>query len=396
MRTRRRFSLGFVLSTFLLSWILGAPPALASSHPIKIGVIYPFTGPLAGLSELYRPGTEIAFEQAGYQVAGRKIQLIFEDTEAKPDVGLTKTRKLVERDKVDLLIGPVSSAVALAIRDYVANSGVPMIIMQATVEELTGKRGAPNIFRTAPTDPQDHVGMGRYVYAELGYKRVIPVALDYVAGQNHLKAFEKDYTAAGGQIVERVFLPFGGTDPAPFITRILSRAKDADAVHAILWGSDAVRFAKQMAEYGLRDRLPMIAFGTFTDDAIMLPAVGSVLKGIVSYDDYSLGWDHPENRWFAEAVLAKIRRQSNRYSAMGFVAGKAAVEGLRAIGGKIENREAFLGALKQLRFESPKGPIKFDEHNQAILSLFVNRVEEVGGRVQNKFIKAVHDVRAPR
>jgi len=396
MRALRVAFLGSLSATLLLAWFLGSTPALASSHPIKIGVIYPFTGPLAGLSELYRPGTEIAFEQAGYQVAGRKIQLIFEDTEGKPDVGLTKTRKLVERDKVDLLIGPVSSAVALAIRDYVAGSGVPTIIMQATVEELTGKRGAPNIFRTAPTDPQDHVGMGRYVYAELGYKRVIPVALDYVAGHNHLKAFEKDYTAAGGQIVERVFLPFGGPDPAPFITRILSRARDADAVHAILWGSDAVRFARQMAEYGLRDKIPVIAFGTFTDDAIMLPAVGSVLKGIVSYDDYSLGWDHPENRRFAESVTAKTRRASNRYSAMGFVAGKAAVEALKAIDGKIENREAFLGALKRLQFESPKGPIRFDEHNQAILSLFVNRVEQVGDRLQNKFIKAVHDVRAPR
>lgn len=396
MRARGRFFPGSVLSAFLFAWILSAPPALASSHPIKIGVLYPFTGPLAGLSELYRPGTEIAFEQVGYQVAGRKIQLLFEDGEGKPDVGLTKTRKLVELDKVDLLIGPVSSAVALAIRDYVAASGVPMIIMQATVEELTGKRGAPNIFRTAPTDPQDHVGMGRYVFEELGYKRVIPVALDYVAGHNHLKGFEKDYVAAGGKIVERVFLPFGGADPAPFITRILSRAKDADAVHAILWGSDAVRFAKQMGEYGLRDRIPMIAFGTFTDDAIMIPAVGSALKGIISYDDYSMGWDHPENRKFAEAVVAKTRRAANRYSAMGFVAGKAAVEALRAIDGKIENREAFLGALKRLQFESPKGPIKFDEHNQAILSLFVNRVDEVGGRVQTKFIKAVHGVRAPR
>jgi branched-chain amino acid transport system substrate-binding protein len=395
MRTRR-FLFGLVFSAVFPSWLLGPTPALASSHPIKIGVIYPFTGPLAGLSELYRPGTEIAFEQVGYQVAGRKIQLLFEDTEGKPDVGLTKTRKLVERDKVDLLIGPVSSAVALAIRDYVAGSGIPLIIMQATVAELTGEKGARNIFRTCPTDPQDHVGMGRYVYQELGYKRIIPVALDYVAGHNHMKGFEKDYTSAGGRIVEKVFLPFGGTDPAPFITRILNRAKDADAVHAILWGSDGVRFAKQMAEYGLRDRIPISAFGPFTDDAIMLPAVGGALKGIVSYDDYASGWDHPENRRFAEAVVAKIRRPANRYSALGFVAGKAAIEALRAIDGKIENRDAFLGALKRVQFESPKGPVKFDEQNQVIVSLFVYKVEEVGGRLQNKFIKVVHDVRAPR
>ena len=339
---------------------------------------------------------EIAFEQAGYQAAGRKIQLLFEDTEAKPDVGLTKTRKLVERDKVDLLLGIGSSAVGLAIRDYVAGSGVPLIIVQASAPQLTGEKGARNIYRTFPTDAQFHVGMGRHVYEELGYKRVIPVALDYVAGHNHLRAFEKDFTAAGGQVVERVFLPLGGPDTAPFITKILGRAKDADAVHALLFGSDAVRFAKQMDEYGLRDRLPVTAFGPFTDDATMLPVVGSPLKGIVSYYDYSPGWDHPANRRFAEAVASKIRRPVNKNTADGFVAAKAALEALQAIGGRIENREAFLGALKRVRFESPKGPVTFDEHNQAITSLFVNRVEEVGGRLQNKFIKAVLDVRAPR
>jgi branched-chain amino acid transport system substrate-binding protein len=395
--TIRKGFLGLIfLGVLLLIPVPGATQAPASKRPIRIGVVYPFTGPLAGLSEFYRAGTEIAFEQAGYQVAGRKIELLFEDTEAKPDVGLTKVRKLVDRDRVDILLGPISSAVALAIRDYVAASGVPLIITQATVAELTGEKGAPNIFRTAPTDPQDHVGMGRYVYAELGYKKVILVALDFVAGHNHAKAFEKDFTAAGGQIVERVFLAFPSTDTAPYITRILSRVKDADAVHAILWGSDAVRFAKQMTEYGLRDRIPLIAFGTFTDDAIMLPAVGSVLKGIISYDDYSVGWDHPENRRFAEAVMAKTRKMGNRYAALGFVAGKAVLEGLKAIEGNIENRAAFLGALKRVQFDSPKGPVRFDENNQAIITLFVNRVEQVGDRLQNKTLKVVPDVRAPR
>jgi len=359
-------------------------------------VVYPFTGPLAGLSEFYRAGTEIAFEQAGYQSRGRKIELLFEDGEGKPDVGLTKVRKLVERDKVDILLGPISSAVALAIRDYVAASGVPLIITQATVAELTGEKGAPNIVRTAPTDPQDHVGMGRYVYQELGYKKVILVALDYVAGHNHAKAFEKDFTAAGGQIVERVFIALASPDTAPYVTRILARAKDADAVHAILWGSDGVRFARQMTEYGLREKIPVTAFGTFTDDGIMLPATGSVLKGIISYDDYSAGYEHPENKRFVQAVLAKTRKMPNKFAALGFVAGKAALEGLKAVEGNIENRSAFLAALKRVQFDSPKGLVRLDENNQAIVTLFISRVEQVGDRLQNRVLKVVPDVRAPR
>ncbi|MFQ5825812.1 MAG: ABC transporter substrate-binding protein [Dehalococcoidia bacterium] len=370
-------------------------PTPAPKRAIKIGLLHALTGPLAGLGAFYNGGAEVAFEGVGYQVAGRKIEVIKEDTEGKPDVGLTKVRKLVERDKVDIIIGPISSAVALAIGDYVAQSNVTLIISQATVEALTREKGAPNIFRVAPTDPQTHWGMPKYIYDKLGYKKLIVVALDYVAGQNHVKAFEKGYTEAGGTLVEKVFIPLGTADPAPFITKVLARAKDADAVHAILWGADAARFAKQQAAFGLREKIPLLGFGSFTSDGLILPVAGKEIEGLTNYYDYAAGWDNPVNKRFVEAFFKKMGKNPSSHASLGHAAAVAAIEALKAIEGNIEDRQAFLRALKKVDVLTPRGRLRFDDKNQAIITRFIRKVEPVGDTLMNVPTEIIEDVRAP-
>src|SRR3989475_2748790 len=135
-----------VLALAVLAW-LGADGAAQPRAPIKVGVFLSLTGPLAPLGAFNKSGVEVAVQEAGGQVGGRKIELVYEDDEGKPDVGLSKIRKLVEQDKVAVVVGPVSSPVALAARKYMVSKGVPWVLTFATAPSLTRELGAPNIFR---------------------------------------------------------------------------------------------------------------------------------------------------------------------------------------------------------------------------------------------------------
>jgi branched-chain amino acid transport system substrate-binding protein len=259
-----------------------------AQSPIKVGVLVPLTGPLAGIGIPNRAGLETAFEEVKFQVAGRDVRLLVEDTEGKPDVGLTKARKLLEQEKVDILLGPVSSAVALALREYVVSRGVPWNLIFATAPPLTRDQGAPSLFRSSYSAEQPQYPSGEYVRGKLGFARVAVVGLDYVAGRAEARGFMEGYRAAGGQVVDEIYVPLGAADPAPFIARIRPGAADA-LVLAGIWGGDAIRFIKALGEYGVKDRLPVIATVSAVAEGTMLPALGKVALGIKSYGVYSAG-----------------------------------------------------------------------------------------------------------
>ena len=168
--------------------------AQAQREPIRIGLLNAMTGPLAVNGTEINEGIRLYWEdEMGSQVAGRPVQLIVEDSEGKADVGLTKVRKLVESDRVHLILGPVSSAVAVAIRDYVHERTVPTIITQATANNLTAEKASPSLFRSAMSSYQQEAAGGWYVAAKLGHKRIAVVALDYVAGHEQADGFIKAF-----------------------------------------------------------------------------------------------------------------------------------------------------------------------------------------------------------
>src|SRR5437763_8932197 len=198
--------------------LVAAPtvPAQAPKEPIRIGVLNSMTGPLAVNGTEINEGIRLYWEdEMGSQVAGRPVQLMVEDSEGKADVGLTKVRKLVESDRVHLILGPVSSAVAVAIRDYVHERTIPTIITQATANHLTAEKASPSIFRSAMSSYQQEAAGGWYVAAKLGHKRIAVVGLDYVAGHEQTDGFIKTFMESGGQSVEKVLMPLGAMDVAP-------------------------------------------------------------------------------------------------------------------------------------------------------------------------------------
>ncbi len=388
---RRSIALGAIV---ILSVVAGTPAAFAqgSREPIKIGLINALTGPLAVNGSEINEGIKLYFEdEMAGQVAGRPVRLVVEDAEGKPDVGLTKTRKLVESDRVHVILGPVSSAVAVAIRDYVHERRVPTIITQATANTLTTERGSPSIFRSAMSSYQQEAAGGWYVAAKLGYKRIAVVGLDYVAGHEQTDGFIKTFMESGGQSVEKVLMPLGAMDVAPYITRVQGKAGELDAVVAILWGPGAPQWLKAWQEYGLKGKLPLLTLGETVNETY-LRTVGDAALGVVSWLSYAPGLDSAENKRFVQAFSRKFRKEPVYNNHLGYLAGRATGEAIKAVGGNVEDQARFLEALRRVRFEAPGGPFRFDDKQNAVIPTYIRRVDRVGGKLQNTVIDVVPDV----
>jgi branched-chain amino acid transport system substrate-binding protein len=366
--------------------------AQGAREPIKIGLLNTFTGALAVNGSEINEGIRLYWEdEMNNQVAGRPVRLIADDDESKPDVGLTKVKKLSERDGAHMILGPVSSGVALAIRDYLVERKVPLIITQATANVLTADKASPTVFRTAMSSYQQEAGGGYYVAAKLGYKRIVVVALDYVAGQEQAEGFIKAFMESGGGSVERMFFPLGTIDVAPYVTKIQNKAQDYDAVIGILWGPSAPQWLKAWQEYGLKDKLPLLTLGETVNETY-LRQVGDAALGIVSWLSYSPVLDTPENKRFVQAMNKKYRKDPVYNNHLGYLAAKATGEALKAVNGNVEDQARFLDALRKVRFEAPGGPFRFDEKQNAVIPTYIRRVEKAGGKLQSTVIDVVADI----
>ena len=379
------------LALLLTGLVVGLSPTTGAAQPkppIKVGLLTSLTGPLASLGEYAKTSLELAFEEVGNQVGGRRLTVVIEDGEGKPDVGRTKVKKLIEQDKIDILLGPVSSAVALAIRDYVVSKGTPWLTTFATTPSLTRELAAPNLFRPAYSAEQPQYTMGVYFRQKLGYEKIAVVGLDYVAGRAEANAFMEGFKAAGGKAIQEIFLPLGAPDPAPFISKIKPEALDALAGAAI-WGNDAIRFVKGLDEYGIKGRLPIIVTNSAVSDGNLLPSQGRSALGIKSYGVYANGLQTPENRRFVQAFLKKTGKAAGGDAYVGYIGVRAAIEALKNVDGKIEDTAGYLSALRKVEFVGPAGPFKFDKNQNAIVTVYLLEVRETGGELHNAIVEVV-------
>jgi len=238
---------------------------------------------------------------------------------------------------------------------------------------------------------QQEAAGGWYVSAKLGHKRIAVVALDYVAGHEQADGFVKTFMEGGGQTVERVLMPLGAIDVAPYITRIHSKASELDAVVGILWGPSAPQWMKAWDEYGLKGKLPLLGLGELVNETY-LRQVGDASIGIVSWLSYSPALDTAENKRFVQVFKKKYGKDPVYNNHLGYLAAKAGGEALRAVNGNVEDQARFLEALRRVRFEAPGGAFRFDDKQNAVIPTYIRRVEQVGGKLQNTVIDAVLDV----
>jgi len=371
--------------------LLGSWPGAAQAPaPVKIGMLVPLTGVFTRNGREAVDGTRLYFDEIGWKVSGRPIELLVEDYEGKPDVGLTKARKLVERDGVHMLKGIVSSAVGLAVAGYAKEKKVPVIVSaDFGVSSLTvpGPLLNPYIFRWSQSGTGPGQAAADWAYKNAGWRKVVTIGSDYVGGLEVNGSFARVFCSLGGRVIQELWPPLGTPDFAPFITQI---DRSADAVIVFTAGADGLRFGRQYPEYGVT--LPLMdLYAQITDEA-----------NLAQFGDASLGWysaihytalvETPENKRFVAAWEKKHRRVPFDNAADGYVGAKAIVEAVKAVNGRVEDKDAFMAAMRKLEFDSPKGVVKLDQFQNIVQPQYIRKVERVGGQLVNTPVKTYPNV----
>jgi branched-chain amino acid transport system substrate-binding protein len=367
---------------------VGAAPFAFAKDPIKIGFMAPYVGPLAKIGKDMENGFRLALEEAGNKSGDRQIVLVTEDDEAKPELGPTKARKLIENDKVNLIAGIIHSGVAVSIRDIVTNSKVPLVITNAGAPELTGKLKSPYIFRVSFANGQHDLPAGWYAYHKLGFRRMVLMATDYSAGHDKAEGFKKYFKSAGGEIVDEVYPPLSTTDFGPYLTKIAAKSKQIDGVWVFFSGSGSIRLVNQYQEYGLKGTVPLFVNGDTVDETT-LPSMKEAAVGIKSYLHYAETIKTPENEAFFKAYLARFKEAPNSTAEQGYVGAKVVLMALAAVKGNIENQDAFLSAMRKVKFNAPRGPFSFDSDQNVILPVYARETRKVEGRYVNVMIEEI-------
>ena len=392
--TRRRFLRG--VATTAAGAVLGgrARRARAAPAPLKIGLLLPYSNVYAVLGESITDGLSLVFERAGWTVAGRRVELIKEDDEVNPQVGLRKAKKLIESDGVDFLVGPVSSGVLAAIRDTVHQARQILIVANAGNDEISRDRCSRYILRASFSNWQPNAPMGSWVAAHVA-KEAYLVAPKYAAGFDMMRAFKETFVAAGGKVVGEDYTPFPvNEDFAPFLTKINQAAPKV--VYAFFSGSQAVRFVRQYDEFGLRARSRLCGAGFLTESDV-LPAQGQSALGIITGHFYSTLLDNPANKAFVRAYRGKYARTPDGFAVQGNDSAQVIVHALTATGGDTRDKARLLEALRGVEFDSPRGRFRFDPRTQNVIQpfIYVREVREVDGELANVVVDRIANVRDP-
>ncbi|MFQ5614782.1 MAG: ABC transporter substrate-binding protein [Anaerolineae bacterium] len=395
--TRREFlkAAGLITTATVASPILTAcAPGGGASGPLKIGVLLPYSDIYAVLGESITEAMRMYFESVDNKAGGRDIELITEDTEIKPDVGLQKARKLVEQDQVDLVAGLVSSGVANGVRDYFHDNQKILIIANAGSNAMTRARRSPYIYRTSFTNWQPNWPLGTWAFENVAQKAFIS-APDYAAGHDMVNAFSNSFLAAGGEIIgDPQFTPFPNMgDPAPFITEI----QDADPpmLYAFYSGGAAVTFVKAFGEFGLAGQIPLVVAGFMVEEDV-LPAEGEAAAGAFSALHWALLLDTPENKEFTAAYKERTGRDANVFALQGFDTGRVIVEALNAVQGDTSDPDKLAEAIGGVSFTSPRGPFRMDPNTHNVVQhIYARQVREVDGTLHNVVIEDLGEVADP-
>ena len=387
---RRDFRL-WALGAGLLVWAWAGMSA--AQQPVKIGVLLPYTGVLAVQAQDNTRGFELYLKQVGGQGGGRPITLIKEDDQATPDVGLTKLRKLVDQDRVDIVFGPVHSGVSFAIRNHIHTNKVPWVIPQAVNREFTAPTplATPVIVRLNETLDQANVTLGRWLSKNTRHRRFIVVASNFRAGRDAADAFKAGIRETGGQIAKEIYPPLATPDFAPYLSQI--DPAQADAVYTWVAGADAIRFVKQYAEFGLKDRLPLYGYAALADDVI-LPAIGDAALGLLTIGAYTSQLSNPANTKFVKEYETAYGILPSRYSETGYTGAQLIVKAAESLKGDLKNPDAVVRAVKDAagQIESPRGPVRLDKYGQVIPTMYITRTERKGGRLVNVVLHEIQNV----
>lgn len=353
--------------------LIAEKKAPKKEEPIKIGALFDYTGPVADLGPKFQAGIELALEEVNYQVAGRPIKLIIEDSATDVTVALEKFKTLVERDRIKICVGPLMGDAHLAIAPYAAENKVIVTSLFNGMYENIKYR--TYIIYPTTVDAQTYP-FGKWVYEKLGYRTMITIGANYAGKIGYANGAAKGFADAGGTVVQQLWPPVGAPDYSPYIASF----KKADVVLYALEGPGPVsRFVYQYNQAGLK--MPLVTItqdGDYTPEA--LAELGDIALGIPGQSSYTWALDTPENKTFLKGIAPKIKKPfPSGAEVKTYTLAKIILAGLEATGGD-ESYEKLWPAIVNLKIKSADGPVSFTPDGVAITSMYVTTAEKKEGK----------------
>ncbi len=364
-------------------------PGIAQAAPFRLGLLTVKSGPLAEGGIQMEQGVVTYLKEKSYTMGGRKVELVSADTGGNPAGAKTKVEELVDRDKVDLILGPLASFELYAISEYIAQHKMPTLSL-AAAQDLTQRKPNPYLLRASATSSQAMQPMGHYAATEMKLKRVVTVVEDFAFGYEQMGGFQAAFEKDGGCVVKKLWTPIVTPDYTPYVAQI----SDCDGVCQGFAGSNPLRFMKQYAGLGLK--YPVVTGETGGDDAL-LKTFGDQAEGLISASPYTLDLDSESNNRFVHAMLTNYDTVPGFYAAGLYVNCAVADAGLKAVDGNAGDRAKFMAALKAVSLaDTPRGPVKFDHLNNVIGNIYIRRLGKEGAKyglkLWNKTIKTYENV----
>jgi branched-chain amino acid transport system substrate-binding protein len=359
-------------------------PAVAQAAPFKLGLLTVKTGPLAQGGIQMEQGVLTYLKETNFTFGGRKVDFVSADTGGNPAGAKTKAQELIERDKVDVILGPLAAFELYAINEYVAQQKIPTLSL-AAADNLTQRTPNPYLLRASATSSQAMHPMGHYAATALKLKRVVTVVEDFAFGYEQMGGFQAAFQKDGGCIVNKLWPPIVTPDYTPYLAQI----SDCDGVCQGFAGSNPLRFMKQYASAGLK--YPVVTGETGADDAL-LKSFGPEAIGLVSCCPYTLDLENEANERFVSGINKNYNVIPGFYAAGLYVNCQVVDAGLKAAGGDASDKQKFMAALKSVSLaNTPRGPIKFDHLNNVVGNFYIRRIGTQGAKYGLKlWNKTIH------
>ena len=373
---------GFLVGTGIaaMPWA----PAIAQSEPARIGLLTVKTGPLAQGGNQMEQGITLFLKDRNNALAGRKVDLVVADTGGNPAGAKTKAQELVERDKVDVIVGPLAAFELLAISEYIAEAKVPMLSL-AAADDMTQRKPNPWFIRASATSSQCCHPLGDYAAKELKLKAAATITEDFAFGYEQCGGFERVFEDLGGKVALKLWPPLVTADYTPYLAQI----KDVDCVWTGFAGSNPLKFTKQYADMGMK--FPVLGGWTAFDDAL-LKSFGDEALGTISAAFYSTELDTPSNKTFIAGMQRDYQTLPGGYAAGTYINGMVIEAALQKTGGKTD-KQALIEALRGVALtDTPRGPFHFDHLGNVVGNVFIRKLEKKRDKLVNTIVKTYPDV----
>jgi branched-chain amino acid transport system substrate-binding protein len=389
MSIKRRSVLKGMLATGVSAAALKAPAVHAQAAPFKLGLLTVKTGPLAQGGIQMEQGVQNYLKEKNNTMAGRKVEFFSADTGGNPAGTKTKVQELVERDKVDVILGPLAAFELLAITDYIAQSKIPLLSL-AAAEDMTQRRPNPYFIRASATSAQAMHPMADYAAKEMKLKKVVCISEDFAFGHEQMGGFQQTFEEAGGKIVKKIWPPLVTPDYTPYVAQIA----DCDGVCQGFAGSNPLRFMKAYASAGLK--FPVVGGETAGDDAL-LKSFGDEALGLVSCCPYTLDLETESNKRFIDGMLKNFDTVPGQYAALLYLNCMVVEAGLKSLNGDASDKQKLITALRGVTLtDTPRGPVKFDHLGNVIGDFYIRKLGKEGAKYGlkywNKTVKTYHNV----